>query len=733
MILFYSDWIRFPRAIIHHRTKNKSFLKLAEIYRRMGIKNYAFCLTLLNPELELVDPHSKDLTDEQKTLIALECMFNPWYFFREVLKIPPRGAGEPMQFEAKRGNIALIWLYLNHIDSSLTQPRQTGKTTGAHAISIYLMIILCEHSMINLLTKDDKLRTESIKDLKRMRSYLPPYLRFESNADSDNTISFDCKMKDNYYVAAVSQNSEAAALNLGRGLTSATKHIDEGPFINFIDVAIPALLSSGNAAREIAKKNDLPYGNYFTTTAGKKDTRSGMYMYKMIHGGMFFSEILYDTKTQEHLKEVVRKGSPGIKAMVNITMSHRQLGYSDQWLYDAMSETNSTGDDANRDYFNIWTSGGLSSPVPVEILERIRNSEREPMYTELCKENYVIRWYVPYSDIPFYMQNRRFVMGMDTANAVGKDSITLVMLDDQTLDVVASLNVNETNVALFVQWLAQFMIKYKNVTLIPENKGPSQVMIDLLVNLLQAAGIDPFKRIYNLIVDNHLEHAEEYKVISYEPSRRSPQFYDKVKKYFGYTTSAGGYHGRDNLYIQTLLRAGSLGCDKCYDKPLIDEITGLVTKNGRIDHSDGNHDDLVIAWLLGVWFLTTSKNLQFYGHTNVLSKAKEFKVTQDKRSNEDDVIDHYKQQQQEQIRIEIEGLLEQIRNSPDDIITRMLELRIRTLDSRLTTSYSEQTTIDAILGEITASRNKNIRDRMNARRTNQGVFDRRSRDLRLAA
>lgn len=165
---------------------------------------------------------------------------------------------------------------------------------------------------------------------------------------------------------------------------------------------------------------------------------------------------------------------------------------------------------------------------------------------------------------------------------------------------------------------------------------------------------------------------------------------------------------------------------------MIDEITGLVTKNGRIDHSDGNHDDMVIAWLLGVWFLTTSKNLQFYGHVNVLSKAKEYKATQ--KSNEvEDVVDLYKQAQQEQIRAEIDGLIEQIRNSPDDIITRMLELRIKTLDSRLTTSYNDQMTIDAIIEELTSTRNKNIRERMNARRTNQGGFDRRTRDLRRTA
>ena len=141
MILFKDDWAKYPNAIVHYRTRNKSFLELAEKYKRMGIKNYAFHLCLLQKELEDVDPHDPNLTPEQMTLIGLECLYNPWYFFREVLRIPPQASANSIPFRANRGNISLIWLFFNHIDVGLTQPRQTGKSVSVDGLVLYLLVI----------------------------------------------------------------------------------------------------------------------------------------------------------------------------------------------------------------------------------------------------------------------------------------------------------------------------------------------------------------------------------------------------------------------------------------------------------------------------------------------------------------------------------------------------------------------------------------------------------------
>jgi hypothetical protein len=38
-----------------------------------------------------------------------------------------------------------------------------------------------------------------------------------------------------------------------------------------------------------------------------------------------------------------------------------------------------------------------------------------------------------------------------------------------------------------------------------------------------------------------------------------------------------------------------------------------VTRNGRVDHPPGGHDDVCIAWLLGHYVASHSRNLDFYG------------------------------------------------------------------------------------------------------------------------
>ena len=84
MILFKDDWQKYPNAIIHYETKNLTFLRLAEIYYKMGVKNNAFHLSLLDPSLKDIDPHNPDLPIQIKSRIVQECKLNPWYVFRAV-------------------------------------------------------------------------------------------------------------------------------------------------------------------------------------------------------------------------------------------------------------------------------------------------------------------------------------------------------------------------------------------------------------------------------------------------------------------------------------------------------------------------------------------------------------------------------------------------------------------------------------------------------------------------
>ena len=112
-ILFLDDWNRYPEAIVDTKTRNQSYIDMANVYKKMGLKNYYFHLALHDRTLQGVDPFSPDLTMEQMARIALECKNNFWYFVREIATAPNTSGNN--YYLANRGNLSLWWCFLNHI------------------------------------------------------------------------------------------------------------------------------------------------------------------------------------------------------------------------------------------------------------------------------------------------------------------------------------------------------------------------------------------------------------------------------------------------------------------------------------------------------------------------------------------------------------------------------------------------------------------------------------------
>ena len=76
-----------------------------------------------------IDPYATDkdgncaLTRDQVSRIMIECTRNPWYYLREIARIPDQG-GVTVPYKANRGNIAQAWCLLHGIDSWLCLPRR---------------------------------------------------------------------------------------------------------------------------------------------------------------------------------------------------------------------------------------------------------------------------------------------------------------------------------------------------------------------------------------------------------------------------------------------------------------------------------------------------------------------------------------------------------------------------------------------------------------------------------
>ena len=134
MILFKKDYAHLDETHIHLQTKNRSFVRMHAVLKRMGIKNNLFHLILLDPDLADIDPHNLvDNSEELKLKIVREAKTNPYYIFRELLRIHEIGT-DGVRFKVNRGNLSIIWLYFNHIDNLVIAPRQTLKTVTATSI-----------------------------------------------------------------------------------------------------------------------------------------------------------------------------------------------------------------------------------------------------------------------------------------------------------------------------------------------------------------------------------------------------------------------------------------------------------------------------------------------------------------------------------------------------------------------------------------------------------------------
>ena len=592
MILFKEDWKKYPSAIMDTSTTNKTWVRLAGLYKGMGVDNHGFLLALHNPELQGVDPYDPDLTQEQIIAISIECKENPWYFFREVLKVPTPGASENIKIRANRFNIAVWWLFFNHITSLSICSRQTGKSLAITSLDVYILGVAGISTDIHLLTKDDDLRMKTVAMVKEMLEELPWYLNLKSRKDTYNTEKLTIERLGNTYHTSVAQASPKAANNIGRGLTVAIHKIDEFAFIKNLEITLPALLASASAARESSKQHGSFYGNMFGTTAGYLSSPEGRFAYKIYKECARWSEFFYDTNSEEELNDIIKKNSPSGKVQVLCEFNHRMLGYTDEWLREKINAAMADGIRAEAEFLNIWAEGNESSPISKELLQVINNSVIADPRTTITTYGYMIRWYVSEVEIDNKLANRKLVMGLDTSDAVGNDDIGMVIRDVISGEVVAAGVYNETNLISFANWLTDFLVEYPNITLIIERRSSGVTIIDNLLLLLPAKGEDPFRRIFNWVTNDYDVNNIYKQIVDTPHHTRDPSIYSRYRKDFGYATAAVGRSSRDNLYGLAFNASVKYTGNTVRDKTLASQLNGLVRRNDRIDHAPGEHDDM---------------------------------------------------------------------------------------------------------------------------------------------
>lgn len=598
MLLFLDDY-NTHSGILDTNTTNASCFRMYRILKDMGIKNNKFFLFLSQPDLQKYDPYDlKDPSVELRQRIAYECKVNPWYYLREVIRVPAPG-GDPIHYQFSRANLALNWCFLNSIDSFLTMPRQKGKTIGVVCILSWEEFLAAKNITIGIFAKDDSLRSENIKRIKEIRNSLPEYLVDYKN-DTKNQEDVTYRRLKNAVKSFVAQSDTRRAARQGRGETTSSQWWDEMAYYVNNHKSYPSATGACATARKMAFERGIPSANILTTTAGMLNDPAGAYAFHLKSNSARFNECVYDLKDVNAVRTWMR--GMGGKTMMYLEYSYKQLGEGDAWL-----EEMSDGKDAITvavDYLNEWQLGTGQSIVPIELLNRLNASICEP--TEFTTHGgLIVRWYVRRS-ILMNDENRKrnYLIGLDTSDNVGRDNTTLVISDPLDLSVVATCKCNVTNLVNVASCIAELMNMLPNSILIPERNKNGAFMIDLLIDMMIKKRINPFYRIYNTYFQDGSDGFLDISQIDIGDGTK--------RKHFGFNTTSS-QDSRNILYGRVLITSLQYMANRLFDADLASEIKSLTVRNGRVDHPIGSHDDMVIAWLLTCFFALYGKNHHLYG------------------------------------------------------------------------------------------------------------------------
>ena len=585
-------------AIYDTSTKNTSFIKMYKLLKDKGIENNKFFLILYDESLRGIDPHSKDLTDEQKIRIHAEVMRNKWYYLREVVRIPESGGSIP--FQLSRANLAQSWLMDNNVNIFEVLPRQNGKTIGAECNYTYFYhygTINTNMIFSNKLLADSKLNIKRFNDISEL---IPKYLKEHLNEklDTNNLVQISCEKNNNTIDAMSTARTVADADKLGRGCTVPLIWYDEFAFLKYNDTIYTSAGPAFSKASEAADRNGTPYGILITTTPNDLDTEMGSYAHAMMQDACPFDEKWYDWAIDK-VKRFIFENSKN--DFVYLEFSYTELGHDEKWYNKQCRILNNDLLKIKREILLEWTLANDTSPFSEEQLTSIGQYVREPIGEFYVMDKYKFEMYKEMRNL----YNKSWLVGIDIGGGLQRDFSAITISDPATYEIVAVFKNNNISVPDLADVTIELVTKFiPSCVLLPERNNQGLTFIQLLLKSVVSKNI-------------YYEYREKIgeKVVGDPKNQRIQKVKNKVRVY-GIDTNKSS---RDLMINEILNNAVNETPHVFTNKHVFNEIRTLErTTRGKIEHRLNCHDDVLFSWLVAMYPI-------HYGN----SVAKFVKVTSD--------------------------------------------------------------------------------------------------------
>lgn len=609
-------------------TKNSSFLLTAKELKDLGIKNWYMCLEVKHPDLKVqdLDPHAEDLSPEDIGKILVECKHNPWYYFREVVRVPVSGAGA-IPLYLHRAAHAAAWCFMNSIDFELVQPRQTYKTTMLTVIMSYMMLFEYRNAIIPYMHKTETRCTDNVGLLRSYIMALPKYMNPWANMKHPPGLQSLAYEGHNVKIAVVSAaKSESAAQDKMKGYSLYGAFIDECEIIPYMKQVMDGANPTVVQARITAKQMGIRACMMYASTPGDLETDEGRDFQQIIDNMPVFNENMYDLTPEEieYMKDP--SYDPNNPEKVPVTMlyvefNHIQLRKDANYLraqYFEALQKNTLGE-YRRGVLLQRFRGGEGAFFKQEDLDFIQQNIREPDYDIFLMKKYHLYVYkhdiqVPdlNSDTPYFDMLIPYFIGIDCATGKDGDNTAICIINPYTLEVVGEL-LSPVMGGLDLMRVVTMLAK-----MIPH------ALFCIESNM---TGVDIIDFVQESQLENRFYHDPRASEITKNvtnpnvPTEIKLKQKAHAKRYYGTTVGEKVRKMMFNILRETVHDYRHL----IYTKYLVKDIANLVQqKNGKMAAASGEHDDMVMAYLHTLYILKYGYELERFGvNKNLCTYSKE--------------------------------------------------------------------------------------------------------------
>ena len=484
----------------------------------------------------------------------------------------------------------IIRSYEKYNRNIVTKPRQAGvSTTTAAYIAVKCALADKKNpEKVLILANKQTLAQEFLKKVKDFLDQIPGWIwGLKDGADYlDINSKGHLKLKSNgCEIRALATSKDAL-----RGFTPTFLVMDEAAFIDNGAEVFGAALASLGTGGSIALLS-TPGGLdelYYKTYAGAKAKKNNFNIIEMkwyhdirYNRNLYFvrgddEKIVCDTigryklrwEYQERIYETDELNIDDYDVMINDGWKCYSTWYED--MASDMGDPKKVAQELDVSF--IGSGGNVVDDEYIAFHEK--NYVKDPEYSaEMDKAMWI--WKKP-------EVGHKYILGCDVSRGDGKDSSTIVILDFDSLEQVA-----EFQYKIQPDLLAEVIFKYGNmynaytIIDITGGMGVSTVLKLLEMDYKLLHYDDPKSR--NL--------TEKYAKTLYKQEDKVPGF--NVGNARLQMVSELEEHIRDN---KTIIRS----------QRMIAELRTFVYKNGRPDHMEGYHDDIIMAYAMAIFIVQTS-------------------------------------------------------------------------------------------------------------------------------